>query len=214
MASTAAGLAARGRHRLKQHVDRPRKSLEQAGLFLKNFARHPQLVGSVVPSSRYLVNRALDRVDWTRTRTVVEYGPGVGTFTRSILERLPSDGRLLAIELNREFCQVLSSEIDDPRFRLVHGSADEVDRWMSDNSLPAADFIMSGLPYTLFSREMRQSILTASHDVLSQRGVFISFQYTRSVLPDLKSVFGNIREDFEPINILPAWIFSCYRHRW
>jgi len=57
-------------------------------LFSRNFLKHPRMLGSVIPSSRFLVNRLLRQVDWSRARTIVEYGPGVGTITSHLLRRL------------------------------------------------------------------------------------------------------------------------------
>ena len=46
------------------------------------------MLGSVIPSSRFLVNDLMAQVDWDRARVVVEYGPGVGTITQHILKRM------------------------------------------------------------------------------------------------------------------------------
>ena len=61
--------------------------------FLRGFLKHPVMVGSVIPSSRILIDKMLKPVDWSTTRLFVEYGPGVGTFTRPILEKLGKDAR-------------------------------------------------------------------------------------------------------------------------
>ena len=74
-------------------------------LFAKNFLRDPYMLGSIIPSSRHLVNAVLAPIDWSRARVIVEYGPGVGTFTAEILRRMRSDARLVAIETNGEFVQ-------------------------------------------------------------------------------------------------------------
>src|SRR3954454_21112989 len=107
MASPTAGVRTRtSRANRSRHLGQ-RTSFEQAGLFLKNFLRHPLMLGSAIPSSKYLISRVLDRVDWARTHTAVEYGPGVGTFTRPILNRLSPKASLLAIELNADFTELL-----------------------------------------------------------------------------------------------------------
>ena len=54
---------------------------EETLLFAKNFLQHPRMLGSLIPSSRFLVERLLRKVDWKRAKTIVEYGPGVGTIT-------------------------------------------------------------------------------------------------------------------------------------
>jgi hypothetical protein len=57
--------------------------------------------------------------------------------------------------------------------------------------------------------ELRQRILTATRDALADDGVFVVYQYTRAVLPDLQQVFSRVEDDFEPLNILPARVFFC-----
>ena len=76
-------------------------------LFASNFLRHPNMLGSIIPSSpipREPGARA-DRLG--RARVIVEYGPGVGTFTGEILRRMRSDAQLVAIETNRDFVRFL-----------------------------------------------------------------------------------------------------------
>jgi len=71
--------------------------------FLKEFFKHPVMVGSVIPSSDRLIDRMLAPVDWANTRLFVEYGPGVGTFTRPILDRLGPEATLITIDTNADF---------------------------------------------------------------------------------------------------------------
>jgi len=208
MAGTTADAGLRG-DASSQERTLVRESLAQTAFFLKNFVRHPHLIGAAFPSSRYLINRVLSRVQWEQTHNVIEYGPGIGTFTRPILNHMLPDARLLALEINEDFCRALRSDIRDPRFELICGSAADVTHWMHRCSIHKADFILSGIPYTFFSHEQRRSILMASRNALSPRGVFVSFQYTRAVLPDLQDVFRNVVEDFELINLLPARLFYC-----
>ena len=89
--------------------------LQQWGMFFRQFVRHPGMIGSIIPSSATLVDRMLDQVDWHNTRLFVEYGPGVGTFTQAILDRLHPDATLLAIDLNLDFVAYLEAQFDDPR---------------------------------------------------------------------------------------------------
>ena len=76
--------------------------------FLVGFLKHPRMVGSVIPSSRILIDKMLDPVDWENTRLFVEYGPGVGTFTQHILDRLAPDATLLTIDTNPDFTAYLN----------------------------------------------------------------------------------------------------------
>ncbi len=178
-------------------------------LFARNFLKYPSMLGSIVPSSPFLVNDILARIDWENARVVVEFGPGVGTITREVLKRMRPDAVLLVIELNEDFVEYLGVTIRDPRLRIVHGSAAHVRRILAEQGFKAADYIISGLPYSLLSESLRQEIVSESRDALQPSGSLVVFQFSRRVLPYLKSSFRSVRLNFQLFNILPAMIFHC-----
>lgn len=178
-------------------------------LFARNFLRFPAMLGSMIPSSRFLVNDVLSRVDWVRAQVIVECGPGVGTMTQEILKRMRPDATLVAIELNHEFVGFLQNQTSDPRLQVVHASASKVRAVLEGLGLGSANCIISGLPYTNMSENLRQEILEESRRALDPRGALLIYQFTRTVLPYLQSHFGSVRQGFQPLNILPARIFHC-----
>lgn len=178
-------------------------------LFARNFLKYPNMLGSLVPSSRFLVNDLLSQVNWEAARVVVEYGPGVGTITQQILKRMRPDATLVAIELNQDFVNFLQSEIDDPRLRVVCGSALDVGKVLASLGVPQTDYIISGIPYSLIPDPTRREILEESRRLLHPEGALLVYQFTRTVLPHLQSVFGSVEQGFQPFNILPARLFFC-----
>jgi phospholipid N-methyltransferase len=180
-------------------------------LFARNFFKYPAMLGAVVPSSPFLVNDMMNQVDWERARVLVEYGPGVGTFTRQILKRMRLDATLLAIELNADFVEYLRSNIRDARFRVVHGSAARVRSLMAEENLAPADCIISSLPYRNMADSQRREILEESRLALKSEGSMVLFQYTRTLQPYLESSFSSVKLNFQLFNILPALIFHCTR---
>jgi len=180
-----------------------------SALFARNFFKYPSMLGSVVPSSRFLVNQLMGQIDWERARVLVEFGPGVGTIKREVLKRMRPDAVLLVIELNEEFVQYLGSTIRDPRLRVVHGSAAHVRRILAEHGLARADYIISSIPYSLLPENLRQEIVAESRHALKSEGSLLVFQYNRTLLPYLKSSFGSVKLNFQLFNILPALIFHC-----
>ena len=178
-------------------------------LFARNFLKHPFQLGSVVPSSRFLVNQLLAPVDWQRARVLAEYGPGVGNITREILKRMRPDATLVAIELNSDFVDFLRTEVEDPRLRVVHGSASDALQTLRAMHLPRVDYIVSGIPYSTIPDPLRTEILQQSCELLQEDGAMLIYQFTRAVVPHLKRHFGFIEQGFAPLNILPAHIFHC-----
>src|ERR687890_1222381 len=114
----------KGSRRLPRSRDR--RSPSPRWQFLRGFLKNPVMVGSIIPSSKVLIDKMLRPVDWENTRLFVEYGPGVGTFTRPILEMLGPDATLVTIDTNSDFTRYLKESIDDPRLVAVNGSADLV----------------------------------------------------------------------------------------
>lgn len=185
---------------------------EQILLFGRNFIKHPKMLGSLIPSSRFLVNHLLAKVDWSRARVVLEYGPGVGTFTTEILRRMRPDAVLIALETNSDFVRFLRGRLRDQRLHVVHGSAADADAALAQFELSQADYVISGIPYTTMPPGLRDVILRKTHSVLHPHGTFLVYQFTRAVLPFLQQVFGFVDQDFEPLNVMPARLFYCRHH--
>ncbi len=203
--SHAAALARPSRSERLSHRSRKEERL----LFARNFLQHPRMLGSLIPSSRFLVDRLLNKVDWGRARTIVEYGPGVGTITSCILARMEPQARLVVFEMNEDFVAYLVRSFSDPRLHVVHGSAETVQNELDRLRLSGADYIISGIPYTTMPPPLRETIMRESRAALNPGGAVLVYQFTRAVLPYLRTYFRRVQQDFEPRNILPARLFYC-----
>jgi phospholipid N-methyltransferase len=178
-------------------------------LFARNFFRHPRMLGSIVPSSRFLIKQLLEPINWARARVIVEYGPGVGGITAEVLRRMRSDATLIAIEMNPDFVGYLKHSIQDARLRVVEGSAVSVEEILRRFGHTRADYIISGIPFSTIPAPLRERILRKTRDVLEPQGAFLVYQFSTRVLQDLKKVFGYVGRRFEPLNVLPAHLFIC-----
>lgn len=180
-------------------------------MFFRGFLRHPVMVGSVVPSSKKLITRMLARVDWQATRLFVEYGPGVGTFCPAVLERLPANATYIAIETNPEFVRYLRNTIADPRFRAVCGSAADVERIVADHGHAAADYVLSGLPFSTLPPGVGDAIWRATAAVLRPGGAFLVYQFS----PKCRAFFAPYlpRHDhaMEWWNVPPAQLYWAWK---
>jgi phospholipid N-methyltransferase len=181
-------------------------------LFALNFFKHPKMLGSLIPSSRYLTDRLLRRVDWKRARVIVEYGPGVGTFTGEVLQRMHPEAKLVVIETNEEFVSFLRESLPDSRLHVVHGSAEDVGAILSSLGYGLADSVISGIPFSTMPDDLRERILRSTRAALRPDGQFLVYQFSAKVWPDLQRVFRHVHRDFEPLNVLPAQVFYCARN--
>ena len=190
---------------------RDRRSPSPQWQFLRGFLKNPVMVGSIIPSSRVLIEKMLSPVDWANTRLFVEYGPGVGTFTRPVLDHLGPDAKLVTIDTNPDFTRYLRDSIDDPRLVTVNGSAADVERILADQDLGSADYVLSGLPFSTLPAGVGEDIAEATAKVIRPGGAFLVYQFSPKVLDFIKPHFDPIRRGFEWINVPPATLFWAYK---
>ncbi len=194
---------------------RPRFSLRLPrtpwGMFFTGFLKHPVMVGSVIPSSDRLIRRMLGPVDWANTKLFVEYGPGVGTFCRPVLERLAADATLLVIDTNPDFIEFLKETIVDPRFRAVLGSAADVEAIVAAAGFKQADHVLSGIPFSTLPPGVGAAIGKATHAVLRTGGGFLVYQFSPKCRDFMAPHFARIDHAFETWNILPAQLYWAWK---
>jgi phospholipid N-methyltransferase len=175
------------------------------------FIKHPVMVGSVIPSSKILIEKMLEPVDWSATKLFVEYGPGVGTFTQHILDRLAPDATLVTIDLNDDFTRYLSRKFTDSRLIAVTGSAADVRQIIADCGFDHADYILSGLPFSTLPSGVGPRIAAETAQALRPGGAFLVYQFSPKVRQYIDPHFERIDRGFEWRNVPPATLFWAWK---
>jgi phospholipid N-methyltransferase len=196
------------REALPQRIKRRfKRAFEPWAIFFEGFVRHPVMVGSIIPSSRYTVNRVLDPVDWDACRLLVEYGPGVGTFCRPVLDRMRRDASLIVIDTNPLYIDYLKRTINDSRFIAVLGSAADVEEIVRRHGHEHADYVLSGLPFSTLPEGVGPVIAEATHRVIRPGGAFLVYQYVARARGYMARHFKQIDEAVEFRNIPPCRLY-------
>ena len=181
------------------------------GMFFSGFLKHPVMVGSIIPSSERLIRKMLGPVDWDNTKLFVEYGPGVGTFCRHILDRMAPDASYIAIDTNPDFVAYLRHTIPDPRFSAIHASAADVGAIIRDHGHEHADYVLSGLPFSTLPPGVGPTIAKETFAALRPGGAFLVYQFSPKVLDFLTPHSERIDHDMEWWNVPPAQLYWAYR---
>jgi len=190
--------------RAKQRLER---ALGPAAVFFKGFVKHPMMVGSIIPSSRFTINKMLAPVNWGECHLFVEYGPGVGTFCRPVLQRLRGDASLIVIDTNPDFIAYLNSSIRDSRFTAVLGSAENVEAIIQAQGHDHADYVLSGLPFSTLPDGVGLEIAAATWRVIRPGGAFLVYQFSARARDFMAKYFNRVDQGFEPLNVLPVRLF-------
>jgi len=175
--------------------------------FLRGFLKRPKEVGSIIPSSRWMERRITRTAEITNAKLVVELGPGTGGTTKALLNAMAPGARLIAIEINPRFCELLRETIDDPRLIVHEGSAAEIPEALIKHDLDTPDAILSGIPFSTMPQELGLSILRSVRKSLKPGGRFVAYQF-RDVVHTLgKRVFGPASVQIELFNMPPMRVY-------
>ena len=186
-----------------------RAGLHERWLFLSRYVRAARFVGSVTPSSRYLVRTLLAMADVGSARTVVELGPGTGPFTAGLLARLAPDARLICVERDAAFVRHLRTRFPDPRLTVICGGAEHLERILRDLQTGPPECIVSGLPLTSLPGPVREAILEAAARSLPAGGRLLLYQYTLLMRGHLRRHFRRLTVRWELRNLPPAACIAC-----
>ncbi|MBI2659294.1 methyltransferase domain-containing protein [Candidatus Woesearchaeota archaeon] len=178
-------------------------------LLLSSFIKKPKETGAVAPSSKFLTREIIKNIGFKEARNIIELGPGLGTFTKAILEKANPDSRLFCFEVNRKFCSHLNKNITDERLVVINASAEKISHSLKKFNVKKVDCVISGLPFLNFPEPKKQEILQEIKNSLSDNGKFILFQYTNGLSRLLESHFSKVDRKFIPLNIPFAFVYVC-----
>src|ERR1700737_4622326 len=180
--------------------------LRMSVLFFKRFLQRPFQIASIVPSSKALVERVADKIDFARARVIAEYGPGVGVHSREIARRMLPDSRLLLFELDPAFSRDLERQFaDDPRVHVINQDAARLPSELRRREIENCDYILSGIPFSILKLDKKRALLQKTHDALAPGGRFIIYQVTNELKQHAK-LFGRAESEYFLQNIPPMFI--------
>ena len=177
-----------------------------SALFFKRFLKRPFQIASIVPSSKALVERVSDKIDFDRARVIAEYGPGEGVHSREIARRMRPDCQLLLFEIDAAFCRDLRRQFrDDQRVHVINDNAAHLQRELQQRGIGACDYIVSGIPFSILQIDKKRDLLQQTHDALVPGGRFIIYQVTNELKQHAK-FFEHAESEYFLQNIPPMFI--------
>ena len=181
-------------------------SAPMSALFFKRFLQRPLQVASIIPSSKALVERVADKVDFARARVIAEYGPGEGAHSRELARRMRSDAQLLLFELDSAFSRDLERQFaDDARVHVLNRDAAALPEELEQRGIAQCDYILSGIPFSILNIAKKRALLQKTHDALAPGGSFIIYQVTNELRQHAK-IFAHAQSEYFLQNIPPMFI--------
>ena len=153
---------------------KPRLRLNDEVRFLSSWLQDPLRMGAISPSGPELARVMAAEVDLGIPGPIVELGPGTGALTAALLARGIAPERLVLVEYNPQFCDLLKDRW--PGINVVRGDAYRLRHTLADVPGPLAA-VVSGLPLLTRPLIARVRLLETAFRLLSPGAPFIQFSY-------------------------------------
>jgi len=185
--------------------------MSDLSLFFGKFLRHGTKIASLAPSSPWLSRATIRNVDWANARAVVELGAGTGPITKAIAERAHPDCRVVVMERDHDFAQILKERFGDrPNFEVIEADCRDLAAILAERGIGRVDAVVSGLPVPSFPKDLQADLFRAIRDVLAPGGTYSQITEMALVYMGLyKRYFDEVRFVFEPRNLPPAGAYHC-----
>ncbi|GGH08148.1 hypothetical protein GCM10007036_03450 [Alsobacter metallidurans] len=151
------------------------RRLQDEARFLKSWLDNPLQAGAIAPSGPALARAMAALVDVGRPGPVIELGPGTGPVTQALIEHGVAEERLVLVEFDPDFCQLLRQRF--PRATVVQGDAYAIDRTLAGHQRAPAAAVVSSLPLLTRPEEERARLLVRSFGLMAPDAPFIQFTY-------------------------------------
>ncbi len=183
--------------------------MKKPGFFsesIKNF----RTIGALAPCSPQAAEKMVESIDFTKARTIVEFGGGTGPVTKEILKRAHPDARVVVFEINDAFVDTLK-KIDDARLTILHASAADAAAKLRELGMEKADYVVSTLPLAVLKDDVVESVFHAIKEILKPSGLYTQIQYGPFLKKRIENEFGEVKTLFVALNVPPAFVYVCTR---
>lgn len=174
--------------------------------FIINAFKNMKTVGTVFPCSPQAARKMTKPVNFEEAKFLVELGGGNGAITKEILQQMRPETKLMVFELNPAYAESLR-KLGDSRMTVINDSAEHLEKYLQEAGVEQVDAVISTLPLVMFDEKMRNDIMDAVMRVVKPSGVFIQIQLSLLTKKEMEERFPNLRIDFTPFNIPPAFFY-------
>jgi phosphatidylethanolamine/phosphatidyl-N-methylethanolamine N-methyltransferase len=179
--------------------------------FFSEFLKHPLQIGSIIPSSRFAERCIVRTAGVNFAKSLVELGPGTGGTTRAILRAMAPHAKLLSIEINPRFYELVR-RIHDERFIAHLGNAESLREIIAVYGVDRPEVFISGIPFSTISRAAGSKILETISSVLAPGGCFVAYQVSSQVASICQPFLGTAQVEVQLFNIPPLRIYRWQKN--
>lgn len=177
-----------------------------------------------MPTRNKVVHQACSAINFAKPLNVIEFGAGLGVFTRYILSRLAESSNLIAFETNSEMCAELDSKLrlrsqHTANVTLYNRSAFDVMSLTPPQLVGKIDVVISGIPLSQIGEKQSKLLFAQTLKLLRPQGMFIVYQVTplftdivgENQEQALKQYFAKVFIKDALVNLPPLRIYTAQK---
>ena len=153
--------------------------------FIKESLKSIKEVGTVLPSSKFVVSKMIEAINFKKDLLILELGSGTGPITSQILKKMTLNSKLICFETNESFQKELKQKFDG-KITLINDSAENMKLHLNKLKITKVDYIISSIPLVTLPKKMTNKILLTSSEILGKDKKFVQLQYSKIMDKRLK----------------------------
>ena len=146
-----------------------------------------------------------------KPQTIIELGAGTGAVTRGLVQAMHQDSRLISVEIDHDFAQVLRMHY--PQAEVLECDVVELKPKLAELGVDRADVFVSGLPTPSLPKAVNVAVLEAFRDITGDgagHGVFSQLTVMPYVYKSFyQKLFDQVDFDLVVANIPPGGAYHC-----
>lgn len=184
--------------------------IEDEFRFFKTWVSSPLKMGAVSPTSRALARLMVKNAVPKPDQYTLELGPGTGIVTESLLEYGIPPERIVAVEYDRNFSELLRERF--PGVHVINGDALDLDRTLGEFRDATFSAVLSGVPILMLPKARRIGYVEAALDRVVPGGNMTQLSY--SLTPPQEAVPGRFtveKSKWVAFNLPPGRVWTYRR---
>lgn len=177
-------------------------------LFLKKFFLQPLANASIRPTNDRAARKLCASIDWksTKNKVILELGPGTGTVTKCILEKMGEDCLYYGIEFDSDYIDILKEKYGKKNVTFIQGDVKDIRKILEDAKIDHVDVIISTLPHNVFrdSPQLISYIQESTKKGVQYRGI----SYAHPSVYDVYEALDWKVHSFTLLNIPPMYVLG------
>jgi phospholipid N-methyltransferase len=183
------------------------RSLKQKIKTSIEFSKNLFVTGAITETSRKVEVEICKYIPLERDVVIVEFGMGHGNITKAILEKISSNSKLYAFEVNEEFCDYVRNSVQDERLEIINDGAENMKKYIDQK----IDSVISSIPFSFFSKEKSVGILQDAYESMSREAFYSQVLYTKHNFKKFHKVFDEC--ELKRFNGIPTeYIYHCQKN--